>query len=405
MLNGYAIATILQPFYFYSSRIVPWSWILQPMDKSEKNLALRAYVQDVCGPSFDDLIEVMRDYSIPPLYIFLGSCPPMKVAIEKCILLLRSKWAQTPDIEKAEVLDLVWFVPEEGEPFRNMLIYGALTAYSEINYSTITRLNRESKVFLAYPDLYERIEDKDGLLVLNGQDVLTKNGLLVGEQLIPYHRFLRNNFNGQFNHSLISALIKLQQEQDKKVMISIDEDHLGRSCWVPDIVELSYWFGASVTEELIDDTNQDGRTVHINCEADFIDPYSHLFCAWKTQKNERVFEIEEIRIPYKATDMVLLRYLHAIRDPQRKGFVHVDGAVRCYTPEQFAARKDSEFPVEKTALYKKVFRVDDPKAEIGTAQWAEIATQWFSGNPLIHELFSQVIKSDESEMVESYVGA
>lgn len=84
-------------------------------------------------------------------------------------------------------------------------------------------------------------------------------------------------------------------------------------------------------------------------------------------------------------DLVLARYLHAIRDVSQHQFIHCDGAVKAYTREGYP-RVAEQFAARGRGLhYRKVFRMD---GKIETDHWSQVAALWFRGNQLVVEYLS-----------------
>lgn len=94
------------------------------------------------------------------------------------------------------------------------------------------------------------------------------------------------------------------------------------------------------------------------------DPYDRFAARWSLgpDESEKTLEAEELLDPPPvAGELVLLRYLHAIRDTSSHTFRHVDGAVRAYTRDAYEQRREMQFATPADDLvrfYRKVFLAD-----------------------------------------------
>lgn len=72
-------------------------------------------------------------------------------------------------------------------------------------------------------------------------------------------------------------------------------------------------------------------------------------------------EIEEFLPPTdQSHGPVLARYLHSIRDTERRAFVHYDGAVKAYNRSTYPTDLTTFAGRGKGVHYRKVFRLDGP---------------------------------------------
>lgn len=100
----------------------------------------------------------------------------------------------------------------------------------------------------------------------------------------------------------------------------------------------------------------------------------------------KTIEIEElVPVDDDGADLVLARYLHAIRDTSQRRFVHCDGAVKAYKREGYPRVAEQFAGRGKGHHYRKVFRMD---GEIQTDHWSNVAALWFRGNRLVLEYLS-----------------
>lgn len=82
-------------------------------------------------------------------------------------------------------------------------------------------------------------------------------------------------------------------------------------------------------------------------------------------------------LPKPGADWVLARYLHALRDTEKKAFVRCDGAVKAFAAADYPVTQQGFRTRGKGDLYRKLFRID---GQFPTAAWSELACLWFRGN-------------------------
>lgn len=166
--------------------------------------------------------------------------------------------------------------------------------------------------------------------------------------------------------------------------------------------EHDFWFGPPLSPSALDNPYELGVTVHGDPRSGLTHEYPRLFVDWSLNRDgNKVVQLEELS-DHRSSDQAglkLVRYLHAICDIRRGVFVHCDGAVRAYTPQQYASRAQKQFVTgrESAARYRKVFRLD---GDIETNAWSHIAARWFRGNHLVGE-YLQSIASDSASVTDA----
>jgi hypothetical protein len=79
----------------------------------------------------------------------------------------------------------------------------------------------------------------------------------------------------------------------------------------------------------------------------------------------------------------------------RSTFIHCDGAVRGFAPDEVIMRRTETMPTTtRAARYRKVFRID---GTITTEEWSQIATKWYQGNRLVEEYLANLGQDDVGE--------
>ncbi|MGW5918510.1 hypothetical protein ACWFPY_05930 [Nocardia fluminea] len=276
------------------------------------------------------------------------------------------------------------------------LIVAAATAdYFAIPDSILGRGDPESRLFAQYPKLHAKL-DKHGLLPLTVGNAEAQI-LVVGSDAIHYHHLLRREFTGNINDTLVQELLNTAAAPGNTGRIAVDERRLTTvKCWKR-FIEKDYYYGPRrlASTEQLDDPDKVGTTVMWDPQAPALHQrYSRAIAHWEMRAGdggaEKHFQVEErVADGYGRVDgRVLIRYLHAIRDPSTQTFLHCDGAVKLFTEADYAAllRREASgsyrASVTKSATYRKVFRVD---GAITTEQWATLTARWFRGNTLIVE--------------------
>lgn len=103
---------------------------------------------------------------------------------------------------------------------------------------------------------------------------------------------------------------------------------------------------------------------------------------WTRRPDRKTIQIEEL-VPadssrYSRTRHVLNRYLHSIWDMRGKSFMHIDGAVRAYSKDDYELRKGSDLRRYggKADGYMKLFRVD---GAVQLEEWSGLTSKFFFG--------------------------
>jgi hypothetical protein len=193
------------------------------------------------------------------------------------------------------------------------------------------------------------------------------------------------------NDDLIRQILEVGRRQGNSCRIAIDERRLTTSDDFSWMLEEDYWHGPPLTDDFIDDPYQTGLTVHKYPDDDphLSLGYESIEAFWSpVKKANKTIQMEEILVPSrkKVGGVHVLRYLHSIRDIESKSFVHCDGAVRCYTDDQYLQRRNTRVHTAERALhYRKVFRID---GNISSNEWSNISVLWFRGNRLVQEYLS-----------------
>lgn len=350
------------------------------------------WARGALGALLDDLVIAMRDHVSPPLTL-----PPSEHAAAQaselattyvaCARVLEKRFVENP-AEVAEVRELLpWHLadPKDEHLIATLLEAATFVGYYAFDQAIFAAKDPTARLYASHPDLLGDTDD-DGLFRISEREV-TSQVLFHRGSAIPFHRFLCRNFAGNVNDTLTETLLRASEGGVAELRLALNEQHfMAKSAFTP-YFEKDFWFGPLLSAAVLDDPYKVGTTVHADPRSGLMHEYPRLFVQWAMDKEGRkVLQIEELSDHSGSNQggYRLLRYLHAIRDIERSTFIHCDGAVRAYTPEQYERRctKDYVTGRESASRYRKVFRLD---GSIGTDAWSNIAAGWFRGNALMTE--------------------
>lgn len=341
-------------------------------------------VKKQLGTVYDELLQVMIDLASSPIGAFSDDRHRL-VEVRTKAWRIVSEWTATFPEKAEELHDMVpraWRVPDVAQA---LIEASLLDDYFLIPKSAFAPVTADDRVLVSAPELLEHIDD-DGLLEVRGFDA-HPHGVLHQDLALHYHQFLWRGFVNTVHYGLISMILQLARSGDVEARLAIDGHRLRFSNEYEKRIELDYWFGPPLDHVSLDDIGCIGETVHGSSNPS-ASPLASEYIAssfrWKRDGGcLKSVEIEElVSTSDDASELVLARYSHAIRDTNEHTFTHFDGAVKGYsvsgypqTIEEFKARSKSRY-------YRKVFRLD---GRIAVGTWSDIVAQWFRGNELILE--------------------
>lgn len=349
--------------------------------------AIASAVKDRLGSVYDELLGVMIDLAVPPIFLF-GDARPRLVAVRERARAAVAAWEADDPAAVGALVDRLPQVLQVGDVTQSLLEAAPWSDYFEIPPSAFAAPPHDAPVLLAIPELAARLDD-DGLVDVSDLDA-QPHGLFVGDFSLHYHQLLRRSFGSSIHYDLVGTVLAAAARHPVTARLAVDERRLRFRHEHEEILERDYWYGPPLTDQSIDDLNAVGETVHgdPDGETSFINPYAALSVRWTRDGVLKTVEIEEYVPPHaEGTPWVLARYLHAIRDTSERAFVHCDGAVKAYAPEVYP-RVQADFAKRgKSQHYRKVFRLD---GRLPTDTWSVIAAQWFRGNRLVLEYLSSL---------------
>jgi hypothetical protein len=333
---------------------------------------------------FEELVQAMLDVAAPPIYLSDLGGHLGRMVLTATSQISGALASETPG-EIARIRSDLPGHLQDAELATALLQVGTQARYFEVPDSLYDPPTADSRVLQRLPLLQDSIDD-DGLLKCAGFTPRERE-LVVGDDAIQYHQFLRRGFHSTINDTLLRVLLPIGNRNGNQLRLAIDERRIADVADLLHIIEEDFWYGPHLTEQWLDDPHAVGRTVHEDPDGEEgFGGYWKFFAYWRLDgEGQKVVQMEEVVGELEGTvgRYRLLRYLHAIRDIDRHHFVHCDGAVRAYDAQAFEVRKHEEMPASIPAnQYRKVFRVD---GEISTQEWSDIVAKWFRHNALATE--------------------
>ena len=341
-------------------------------------------VKKQLGPVYDELLQVMIDLASSPIGAFSDDRHRLVEARTKAWRIV-SEWAAAFPERAKELHDMVpraWRVPDVAQA----LIEAALLEdYFLISKSAFAPVTADDRALVSAPELLEHI-DHDGLLSVQSFDA-HPHGVLYNDLALHYHQFLWRGFVNTIHYGLIAMILQLAKSGNVEARLAIDGRRLRFRNEYERRMELDYWFGPPLDHVSLDDIRCIGETVHgsSNPSTSSLTPeYIASSFRWKHDGGcLKSVEIEElVSISDDASELVLARYSHAIRDVAGRTFTHLDGAVKGYLTSDYPQTIEEFKKRGKSPHYRKVFRLD---GHIAVGAWSNIVAQWFRGNELILE--------------------
>jgi len=183
--------------------------------------------------------------------------------------------------------------------------------------------------------------------------------------------------------------------------IAIDEDRVRVNVDDSSYVELDTWYGPPYNDDISKIQSGVGKLrPPMDLNPDHVSFFfANVYCLdfkWSQEGRIKTFQALE----FKSEQSYLMldgekffpaRYVHAEFDLDSGTFRHFDGAVQCYTEEEYAQRRESDFnynlksQARIKARSKKLFKFN---GKLSTEHWVEFCSHFFTGNPLVFEYFT-----------------
>lgn len=344
---------------------------------------LTVAVRERLATVYDDLLAVMLDLAVPPIFLFADVRPRLVEVRDRAVAAIEA-WEQADPAAVAGLVELLPDVLRDGTSAQALLEGAPWQEYFALPGSAFAAPEATSPVLAAVPGLAERLDDS-GLIDVTGLDA-RPHGLVIGGYSLHYHQLLRRSFRANVHYGLVATVLATAGHFPARARLAIDERRLRREWEHDEIEERDYWYGQPMSDSFLDDLSATGETVHGDPDGgrSWLNPYAAVSVRWTSDGTLKTVQIEEYVPPPDDDDpeWVLARYLHAIRDTSARAFVHCDGAVKAYEPSTYPRAQQDFRRREKSARYRKVFRLD---GEFSADAWSALAAQWFRGNRLVLE--------------------
>lgn len=343
-----------------------------------------AVVKARLGVVLDELHQTMLDVDVAPLFMFSNDLPRLVQVRDRAVTVLDA-WEVEDPITVHDIHGRLTGILQESSVAESLLVAVVFFLFADFPMELFNNPTLNSRVFAAAPNLVPLL-DKSGLVTVTGLDA-RPSGLYTGDYALQYHQLLRRNFGSGIHYELIGKVLHLAKRHDLTARFALDERRLRYKDEYFEYMEKDHWYGKPLADEDLDNLAVDGETFHAdpNGGTSFIHPYTGLSVRWTADGSLKGVEIEEFMPPpAPESDWVFVRYLHAIRDTDKKAFVHCDGAVKAFDAAKYPTTQADFKARGKGDRYRKLFRVD---GEFPAEVWSELACSWFRGNRLILEYF------------------
>lgn len=238
----------------------------------------------------------------------------------------------------------------------------------------------------------------EGLFLLDEDLTLKSHYATLDGTAIPPSMFLRRTFGATPNFVFLGQLGALATEHpETRVAVALNTAHCAPVAETMSIFEEDYWYGPQFSVAGIDDPAQVGLTRHWTQPPGepLHYPVASTDFLWQIDEPHlKSLQIEESYYPWDSESdyqaghpWFVNRYVHSIRDMQRRTFVHLDGAVKLFAKQGYEPTPAKPRPNRSALHYKKLFRVD---GDIPEDDWMQLVAHFFKSNDHIHEYFGDV---------------
>lgn len=254
----------------------------------------------------------------------------------------------------------------------------------------------QSRLAKVYPELCGRVTARDKLLPINSGVELGPTWINYKGHSIHCHPAIHRDLGARRGNAELFSHFNRVMSDSVELALAVDSSRLCPRGELFPILEADRWFGRPYSANTLDDLRVVGRTVFTRSRARgrFVHEREGLLTEvrWTSDGELKAFEIEELPIVEHGRT-ALCRFVHAIRDTQSQRFIHLDGALHIYSPQDFELRR-SQIPTATGKVYgkkTKLFRLDQVGGRgIETQDWASIVQSFFRGNELVLEYFAGV---------------
>lgn len=250
------------------------------------------------------------------------------------------------------------------------------------------------------PDLVT--PDDEGLVPVINLEAVERGLFTAGDYVLSPHWMLRRYAyrRNSVNDTLVGTLKRLDGTDGLSCRIRLDGDFVGLAVSLERVGECDYWWGPPYTGKLT--TQPEGVICHgANEKIRTLEMLDRAEVYLYRRDGETVVQVEEVHDTplireYRGDEFRLERYAHLVLN-DAGDVIHLDGAMRLYTEDQWEQRRSMTLADAGAAEAEhrvKMFAVDGVTTE-DTAVDAICA--FFRGNPLVPEAFGLDLDAAHAE--------
>ncbi len=290
--------------------------------------------------------------------------------------------------------------------FKYLQTIGVIAEHDNILSIVQPKLVRDKEGLVNWSDIEEAYNEMRGP---NAGYLYAKDHIAMASPLFRRGHHRVNNWAPRF----IELFWALDKSHLEEVCIALDFDRVRINIDNSRYGEMDTWYGAPYNDDisLIEDS-----VVKLRPPSDLAEGYIQSFFSsayaldieWYTSADIKTFQSLE----FKTDDVVIVkknekyhpvRYVHAEYDLKKKQFRHFDGALQYLTPDEYYARRDTDFNHNRKVsrqikpLSEKLFKFN---GNIDIEMWKEFTSHFYTANPLIYEYYSGKYPDYVEEMLQ-----
>jgi hypothetical protein len=257
----------------------------------------------------------------------------------------------------------------------------------------------DDRACMTVPGLFPQLRGRHRLLKLTPA--------MVKDRLGWHDRVVCFGEHGIFPHPALRPARELVQDlcdlavAGGDVQIAVDPHAVVPRAEISGAGLYDYWFGMKLDLARLDDPRATGHTVHgrrPENQSRFTFPLLRTEFSWSVDGPLKTLQVQET-VPgeliwpdhggkLRRSHYVVNRYLHSIRDTQRRSFVHLDGAAKAFPRGRYGPTVEQPKLPQGEPVYRKLFRVD---GDIHDDAWALMVAHFFRENELVIEYFGEML--------------
>ena len=308
-------------------------------------------------------------------------------------------------LEKNRHLEFVSVIDREAPGFRDRVIHSAILYDLWSYFYSVDDFISLPKDSYLVQDKLKLQRDKYQMVTIDESFELKPHGIIVGDDLIFYHPFLRRSYSGNFVE-ITKYIMDLSHLKNTTLQVAIDPFRLNRKESYMEYMEADHWWGVKFDINKLNDKSYVGPTIYGRQpgKLDLFDYPVDRIEVNVTQKGHlKSFTIEELTFPKSILDKEeyssvrrrldyskryrLNKFLHFEWNTLTQNFSHLDAAVIVHDLDKYEtrfakpfAKKDEVKNVDKI----KLIRVD---GSIPIDVVENLSSYFFRENELIGEFF------------------